>query len=259
MVTLRRLRAGGSDFEDGGDRLQDHVGDGIRLRDHDHVGALDFGDLGTGALGHRSNDIGSGRLVAGCDHGPAGHVLPRGRAGRFRERQLGGRSLGCGHQCRLGCREVGGERAAELRGIDGELVAVCDPCPVGYWSGTNAVARTLSFDLLSTSPRVSPSSVAKRGDEDETDDVLGIGGGVAEHGAAVRVPDRKDGAGDLLEHTRGVGGVDGEAAQRVRGGDHVHAVGQESFGDAVPARRVGKRAVHEYDGEGASVTCLAVP
>ena len=139
--------------------------------------------------------------------------------------------------------------ARNFAGLIVNSVAVCDPFPVGYWSGTNASFRTLSFDVLSTSPR-SLSVFGREGrDEDEADDVLGLGGGVAEHRAAVRVPDGKHGAGNLLEHARDVGGVDGDAAQWVRGRDHLHAVGQESFGYAIPARGVGERAVHENNGQ----------
>ena len=37
------------------DRLPDHVGDGLRLGDHDHVRSLDLGDCRSGALGHFVN------------------------------------------------------------------------------------------------------------------------------------------------------------------------------------------------------------
>ena len=54
------------------------------------------------------------------------------------------------------------------------------------------------------------------GDEDEADDVRGIGRGVRDHRTSVRVADREDRARDLLEIAGEVGGVERDAAQRVR-------------------------------------------
>ena len=45
------------------------------------------------------------------------------------------------------------------------------------------------------------------GDEDEADDVLGIGRGVRDHRTAVRVADGEDGPGNLVEKRSEVGGV----------------------------------------------------
>ena len=61
------------------DRLPDHVGDGLRLGDHDHVRSLDLGDCRSGALGHGTDDVAAGGLVAGGDDGPRWQVLPARR------------------------------------------------------------------------------------------------------------------------------------------------------------------------------------
>ena len=55
---------------DRGDRAQDHVGDDLRTGDHDHMGAFHLGDRGPRPPGHGTDDIGTGRLVAGSNHGP---------------------------------------------------------------------------------------------------------------------------------------------------------------------------------------------
>ena len=67
--------------------------------------------------------------------------------------------------------QVGGERVVELRGIDRELDGGLRAVPVGYWSGTSAVFRTLSLraglDLAQALALVG----GEGGDEDEADDV----------------------------------------------------------------------------------------
>src|SRR5207245_9144802 len=63
-------------FADGGNRGKDHVRDDLWLRDHDHMGAFNLGDLCPGTLGHRTDDIAPGRLVASRHHGPGRQVLP---------------------------------------------------------------------------------------------------------------------------------------------------------------------------------------
>ena len=52
------------------DRLADHVGDGSRLGNHDHVGSLDLGDCRSGALGHGTDDVAACGLVTGGYDGP---------------------------------------------------------------------------------------------------------------------------------------------------------------------------------------------
>jgi len=52
------------------DRLADHVGDGLRLGNHDHVGSFDLGDCRSGALSHGTDDVAARGLVAGGYDGP---------------------------------------------------------------------------------------------------------------------------------------------------------------------------------------------
>src|SRR5947207_14515284 len=70
---------------DARDRLPDHVGDGLRLGDHDHVGSLDLGDRRPGTLGHGTDDIAAGGLVASGYDGPRWQVLPAWRPVAFGE------------------------------------------------------------------------------------------------------------------------------------------------------------------------------
>ena len=107
--------------------------------------------------------------------------------------------------------------------------------------------RTLSLESPSTSPRVSPSSGAKAADVDQADDVVGVGGGVGDHRTAVGVADGEDRAWDLLEQAGDVGGVDGDAAQRIGGGRNLYPFCLQPLDHAVPARTIGKSAVHEDD------------
>ena len=60
---------------DRGESFHDHVGHDLRLRDHDHVRALDLGYLRAGSLRLKADQVGARRLVAGGDHGPGGQVL----------------------------------------------------------------------------------------------------------------------------------------------------------------------------------------
>src|SRR5208283_2587326 len=69
-------------ISDGLGRCQDEVGHRLRLRDHDHVRALDLDDAGARPPGHRTDDVGTGGLVAGGDHRPGRQPLPGGRSGR---------------------------------------------------------------------------------------------------------------------------------------------------------------------------------
>src|SRR5919112_1488679 len=60
--------------------------------------------------------------------------------------------------------------------------------------------------------------------------------------------DGKDRAWDLVEKAAYVGGVDGDAAQRVRGGRNLDPFCLQPLDDVVPARSISKGAVHEDDG-----------
>src|SRR3954452_16983526 len=59
-------------------RLEDHFGHGLRLRDHGHVRAVDLGDLAPRPFRHRTDDLGARRLVAGGDNRPGREWSPRG-------------------------------------------------------------------------------------------------------------------------------------------------------------------------------------
>ena len=66
---------------------------------------------------------------------------------------------------------------------------------------------------------------------------------------AVGVPDCEHGAGDLAEQAGDVGGVDGDAPERIGRSDHGDAFRQQAFDDAVPTGSVGEGPVHEHDGD----------
>jgi hypothetical protein len=82
---------------------------------------------------------------------------------------------------------------------------------------------------------------------DEPDDLAGVRIDVRDHHAAVRMSGEDDGALDAADQVADGGGVGGDAAQRVGGGDHGVARVQERVDDAVPARRLGEGAVDEND------------
>ncbi len=65
--------------------------------------------------------------------------------------------------------------------------------------------------------------------------VPGLGGGVGDHGPSVRVADGQDRAGNLIEHTGDVSGVDGEATQWIRGRSHLHPFFLQPLNHASPA------------------------
>ena len=85
---------------------------------------------------------------------------------------------------------------------------------------------------------------------DEPDDLAGVGGDVRDHHAAVGVRGEHDGPIDRADDVGDGRGVSGEAAQRVGCGDHRMSGVAQRIDDAVPARRVGERAVDENDGVG---------
>ena len=65
-------------------------------------------------------------------------------------------------------------------------------------------------------------------------------------------------AGDLIDEAGGVGGVVGDAAQRIGGGDDRDPLSLQALDDAAPARAVGERAMDEHDGEGAAAVAAGV-
>jgi hypothetical protein len=86
------------------------------------------------------------------------------------------------------------------------------------------------------------------GDVDESLDIAVAAGGVGDDRAAVGVSGEHDGPFDAGEQVRNRGGVAGEGAQRVGGGDDAMTGGVEPSDDAVPARGAGESAVDENDG-----------
>ena len=70
---------------------------------------------------------------------------------------------------------------------------------------------------------------------------------VRDHHAAVGVADEHDRAVDGANQVADGGGVGGEAAQRVGGRDDAVTGVEQRVDDAVPARRLGERAVDEHD------------
>ena len=169
--------------------------------------------------------------------------------------ELGDGSLRGSDQCGLLVGEIAREGVAGLRRVDGELrrrSAVRGRVPPG---DERAVQDAVLRSRLGCA-----EGLALLGGEgrhvDEADDVLRIGRGVRDHRAAVRVADGDHGPFDLLEDRCDVGGVGGDSTQRVRRCRHRHALGLQPLDHAVPARRVGERAVHEHDGRGIAVRFL---
>jgi len=87
----------------------------------------------------------------------------------------------------------------------------------------------------------------KAGDVDEPGDLAGVGVDVRDHGAAVGVPDEHDRPVHGADQVADRGGVGGEAPQRVGGGDHRVARPQQRVDHAIPARRLGERAMDKND------------
>ncbi len=90
----------------------------------------------------------------------------------------------------------------------------------------------------------------ERGDVDEADDVVDLRHGVGDDRAAVGVADGEHLARDLRDRAGDVGGVDGQAAQRVDDRADLDARGEQPLGDGGPGAGVGERAVDEDDGGG---------
>ncbi len=199
-ATSSRLRPP-TRLADGGDRAQDHVRDGLWLRDHDHVGALDLGDRRPGAPGHGTDDIATGRLVAGRNHGPGRQGLPGGHPGRLGERPLGNGPLGGGHQGGLLGGQVGGEGLMEVCRIDrklhGGLCSLSRRILERDQGGVQDAVLRGAFDIAQALPFVG----GEGGDIDQADDVAGCGGGVGDH-AHRRTSGRRPGPGRESGRTR---------------------------------------------------------
>jgi hypothetical protein len=138
----------------------------------------------------------------------------------------------------------------ELLGGDGELDRRLRALPgrvpqLDQGGGQDAVAG-IALDLEQGLAHLR----GEGGDVDQPDDVIGVGGGVGDHGAAVGVADGNDRAGDLRNRAGDIRRVVGDTAQRVGGGDDRDAGGEEALDDAVPTGGVGEGAVDEDDGRG---------
>jgi hypothetical protein len=196
-----------------------------------------------GALGHVVLEGGGDVAVVLADHEPGGHVAPEGPlAGRFGERLLRDRPLRGGHPRGLRGGHVGAELLVEALGGDvqvGGAVAARD--------GPECVAECAAREHA----RQREGALAGFGREaagvDEPDDFAGVGRDARDHRAAVGVGGENDGPVDRTDDVGDGGGVRGEAAQRVGGGDHRVSGVEQRVDDAIPARGLGEGAVDEND------------
>jgi hypothetical protein len=134
-----------------------------------------------------------------------------------------------------------------MAGLIANSTAICPPGPAGYvvldqGRIQHAVLRAV-LDLAQGFAFVG----GEGGDEDQADHIGGAGGGVGDDRAAIGVPGQQHRAVDLAEQAGGVGGIGGHAAQRVGRGDDGVALLLQPLDDAVPAGRIGERAVHQHD------------
>jgi hypothetical protein len=134
------------------------------------------------------------------------------------------------------------------RELDGRLTAVCHRVVEGDQHAVQDAVLRSAFGIGETLALFG----GEGSDVDEADDVLRLPRGIRDHGTAVRVADGDHRARRLLEHAGDVGGVDRDPAQRIRRGRDLHALSLQSLDHAVPARRIGERAVHQHDGRRAS-------
>ena len=131
---------------EGWDRGQDRVRDSLWLRDHDHVGALGIGDRGPGALGHRTHDVRTGRLVAARNQGLGG-ARPSRRAPRTVWRTPTRRQGAGWRPSRRSARRAG--RRRRHHGIFQDRSRTLRPSPRPIPSGTGAGPRLCSGRCLS--------------------------------------------------------------------------------------------------------------
>jgi hypothetical protein len=87
----------------------------------------------------------------------------------------------------------------------------------------------------------------ERVDVHERLDEFVVRGGLGDDESAVGVTGQDDGPADPVDDGADVGGVTGDAAQRVGHRDHLERARPEYLDDAVPAGRFRERAVHQYD------------
>src|SRR5207248_351883 len=160
----------------------------------------------------------AGGLVAGGYDGPRWQVLPARRPVGFGECGGGDGALGGGHDSGLCFGQVGGEGLVEPGGVDGEfhrgLGAVTGRVLQLEQGGIQDAVRGVAFDVREGLAFV----WGEGGDVDQADHVAGVGRGVGDDGTAVGVTDGEHRPGDLPDGAGDVGGVGGDAAQRVRDG-----------------------------------------
>jgi hypothetical protein len=105
----------------------------------------------------------------------------------------------------------------------------------------------LSGNMAASPKQFSPGSGAKSVDVDEPGDLAGAGVDVGDHGAPVGVGDEHDRLLDAADEVADGSGVGGEPAKGVGGSDVVAALSHAAIDNAIPARRLGERAVDEND------------
>ena len=219
---------------------------------------VDLGDRGAGPLRHRADHVGRRPPCRPWRRRPR-RAGPSRRARRAcsENARLGDRPLRGGHHRRLLGGQVRRERIVEFRRIDrelhGRLAAVCRRIVERDQRAVQDAVLRARLDIAQNLAFFG----GEGGDVDEADDVLRLFRGVRDHGAAVGVADGDDRTRCLLQHAGDVGGVDRDAAQRIRRRLDLHALRLQSLDHAVPARGVGEGAMHEDDGRRAgAVGCL---
>jgi hypothetical protein len=116
-------------------------------------------------------------------------------------------ALGGGHYRSLLRGQVGGNGVLEFRGVHHELDRILVP-DQGRAEDTDL---RLPHDLFHGFALI-------RGEGrhvDQADHVRGVGSGVGDDRAAVRVPGQQHRTVDLADHARGVGGIGGQASQQI--------------------------------------------
>ena len=162
----------------------------------------------------------------------------------FGERLLRRGALRCGHQCGLRRGHVLAEHVVEAVQSDVEVGRSVAPRHRPRRLLAEHAAREHARELEAVLTGLWGESIGV----DEPDDLAGVGGDVGDHHAAVGVGGEHDGPVDRADDVRDGGGVRGEAAQRVGGGDHRMSGVEQRIDDGVPARGLGERAVDENDG-----------
>ena len=197
------------------------------------------------ALGHDLVRPGRDVVVELTEDEPARHRPPqRAVAARLEQRRLGDGSLGDRHAARLSRGQIGGELV---------VVPVLRRCRCRCRRRASGTRSSVSPSVdpgasADASPALSPGSQGEPGDVDERRRCRRRPGSTSVmHRAAVGVADQHDRAVDAPDEVAQRGGIGRDAAQRVGARDDAVPVGGQRLDHAVPARRVGERAVDEDD------------